>query len=613
MSHSAYLPDKWHSVVRVVLIYAAFASAWILFSDKAVLWVTSDPQEIVRISTYKGWLFVAVTSALLFFLLERGRRHHADALAARLDTLRLIETITNSSTDAIFAKDTEGRYLIFNQAASRYVGKSPEEVIGQDDHTIFPPDQAEALIATNRRLIAEDVTEDIYEHVDTTKGRTVFLSTKGPLHDGGGRVIGTFGIARDVTERMLIENELRRHRRHLEELVKEQTDDLTRAKAAAESANAAKAAFLANMSHEIRTPLNAITGMAHLIRRGTLSGAQRDQLDKLEAAGFHLLNVINAILDLSKIEAGRFVLEESPVDIDHILDNVAAMLRERANAKQLTLTINHGAPLPALRGDPTRLQQALLNYATNAVKFTESGGVTLSATLLENNADNVLLRMEVADTGIGIAPEQRDRLFKAFEQADSSTTRQYGGTGLGLAITGKIAELMGGEAGVNSKLGVGSTFWFTARLRKNLVTPADAREIGSESAEKRLRDAFSGRRILLVEDEPINREITETLLSELGLLVSIAEDGAQAVKLAATEEYAAILMDMQMPVMDGLEATRQIRQLPNGARVPIIAMTANAFTEDRSRCLAAGMDDFITKPFIPEHLYATLLKAFTLH
>jgi len=611
MPHASYLPDKWHSVMRVVLIYAAFASAWILFSDKAVLLITTDPEEIVRISTLKGWLFVAFTSLLLFFLLDRAWKHHAEALSARLDSLKLIETITNSSTDAIFAKDVEGRYLIFNLAASRYVGKSVEEVIGQDDRALFPPDQAEALIETNRRLIAEDITEDIFEHVDTCKGRTVFLSTKGPLRDASGRVIGTFGISRDVTERMLIENELKRHRRHLEELVEEQTEDLTRAKAAAESANAAKAAFLANMSHEIRTPLNAVIGMAHLIRRGKLSPDQRDHLDKLEVAGFHLLNVINAILDLSKIEAGRFILEEAPVHLDHILDSVAAMLRDRASAKQLTLSVDHGEPLPPLRGDPTRLQQALLNYATNAIKFTAQGGATLRVRLVENNIDDVMLRLEVSDTGIGISPEQRGRLFSAFEQADSSTTRQYGGTGLGLAITGKIAELMGGEAGVDSTPGLGSTFWFTARLRKDHTTAEAAPLVQDATAEARLREDFIGQRILLVEDEPINREITELLLTELGLQVDLAEDGAQAVKQAAAHDYALILMDMQMPVMDGLEATRRIRQLPNGASVPIVAMTANAFTEDRSRCAEAGMNDFITKPFVPEHVYTILLKALT--
>jgi PAS domain S-box-containing protein len=611
MSKHAFNSGQWHAVIKIVLIYAAFASAWILLSDKAVLLMTSDPEEMVKISMVKGWLFVAVTSLLLFVLLNRYWQQYAAALSERMNSLRLIETIADSSTDAIFAKDMEGRYLIFNKAASQFVGKPAEEVLGRDDYAIFPPDQAEKLLATNSRLIAANLVENLYEHVDTVKGRTVFYSTKGPLHDASGRVIGTFGVSRDVTERMLIENELKRHRKHLEDLVEERTQDLMQAKAAAESANTAKASFLANMSHEIRTPLNAITGMAHLIRRGELSAEQREHLDKLEAAGYHLLEVINAILDLSKIEAGRFTLEDAPLRIETLIDNVIAMLRQRAAAKHLSLSVEPMRVPAQLRGDPTRLQQALLNYATNAIKFTERGGVTLSVETLEENTDSVLLRFAVIDTGIGIAADTQGKLFSAFEQADSSTTRKYGGTGLGLAITRKIAEQMGGEVGVESTPGSGSTFWFTARLARDATAVATPVPAQNESAEDLLRTRFAGARILLAEDEPINREITELLLDDVGLAVDMASDGAEAVALAAKNDYALILMDMQMPTMDGLEATQKIRQQPTGATLPIIAMTANAFAEDRTRCAEAGMNDFITKPFAPEQVYATLLKWLT--
>jgi len=611
MSKHAFNSGQWHAVIKIVLIYAAFASAWILLSDKAVLLMTSDPEEMVKISMVKGWLFVAVTSLLLFVLLNRYWQQYAAALSERMNSLRLIETIADSSTDAIFAKDMEGRYLIFNKAASQFVGKPAEEVLGRDDYAIFPPDQAEKLLATNSRLIAANLVENLYEHVDTVKGRTVFYSTKGPLHDASGRVIGTFGVSRDVTERMLIENELKRHRKHLEDLVEERTQDLMQAKAAAESANTAKASFLANMSHEIRTPLNAITGMAHLIRRGELSAEQREHLDKLEAAGYHLLEVINAILDLSKIEAGRFTLEDAPLRIETLIDNVIAMLRQRAAAKHLSLSVEPMRVPAQLRGDPTRLQQALLNYATNAIKFTERGGVTLSVETLEENTDSVLLRFAVIDTGIGIAADTQGKLFSAFEQADSSTTRKYGGTRLGLAITRKIAEQMGGEVGVESTPGSGSTFWFTARLARDATAVATPVPAQNESAEDLLRTRFAGARILLAEDEPINREITELLLDDVGLAVDMASDGAEAVALAAKNDYALILMDMQMPTMDGLEATQKIRQQPTGATLPIIAMTANAFAEDRTRCAEAGMNDFITKPFAPEQVYATLLKWLT--
>ncbi len=365
------------------------------------------------------------------------------------------------------------------------------------------------------------------------------------------------------------------------------------------------------MSHEIRTPLTAITGMAHLIRRGELSPAQHEQLDKLEAAGYHLLDVINAILDLSKIEAGRLTLEEAPVCVETLLDNVAAMLHDRAAAKNLILTVTHGKLPHSLRGDPTRLQQALLNYATNAIKFTDRGSVTLRATIDDDFGDEVLLRLEVSDTGIGIAPEVQCKLFTAFEQADSSTTRKYGGTGLGLAINRKLADLMDGEVGVRSTPGVGSTFWLTARLAKDHAPETATASTPTAPAEVLIRQRFAGARILLAEDEPVNREITETLLQDIGLQIDTAEDGAEALARASRAPYALILMDMQMPNMDGLEATRRIRQLPNGATVPIVAMTANAFAEDRQRCLAAGMNDFVTKPFHPSTFTPRLLQWLT--
>jgi len=553
-------------------------------------------------------------------LLGGHLEHMRDALQQQFDAQRALierlrgmaETVPGVVYQLRLGRDGSFSFAYVSEAVKDYFRLNAAALASSAQpwfEQIHPDDQAsvrDSLLSSARHLAPWQ--QEFRTHNTDGSERWLYGNAIAQLEEGG--TVLWHGFLTDISRQRRDALELGRYRHHLEELVEARTAELAEATQAAEAASRAKSAFLANMSHEIRTPMNAIIGLTYLVQGSTTEPAQQQRLQKVADAAEHLLAIVNNVLDFSKIEAGKLQLDRREFTVPQMLDNIMSMLAQRAAEKGLEVRIEVDAALArqVLLGDAQRIAEVLLNFAGNAIKFTETGFVRLSANVEQDQGAALRLRFEVQDSGIGIDEEAQERLFQDFEQADSSTTRRYGGTGLGLAICRRLAGLMHGQVGVNSRLGQGSVFWFTLRLDKSQAPLSITVPMPRSHAARELLSQFRGTRVLLAEDNAVNQEVAVALLGSAGIEVDVAGDGQQALAMASAldKDYALILMDVQMPVMDGLDATRAIRATEKGRHIPILAMTANAFAEERQRCLDAGMNDHVAKPVVAEQLFATL-------
>ncbi len=501
----------------------------------------------------------------------------------------MLRTLIDSLPDLIYAKDINCKFLLANDACANAMGTNRVDVVGKDDFDFFPKELAQGFFEDEQNVMrsGEALLNREEEVVYHDGRRSYVLTTKVPLRDESGRVIGIMGIGRDITARVEAENELRA------------------AREAAEAANRAKSEFLANMSHEIRTPMNGVIGMSELMLDTHLEPVQRDYAETIRDCGRALLTVINDILDFSKIEAGKLELEYIDMDLRDAVRDVARVLAVQAHAKGLELTMDIDPELPEMvRGDPGRLRQVLLNLGGNAVKFTSQGEVSLKIRVVESNDKGTLVRCEVRDTGVGIPADRMGALFQPFMQVDASTTRRFGGTGLGLSIVRKLVELMQGEVGVESEENVGSRFWFTARFEPSTATgPTFQRVAPSE---------LKGRRVLVVDDNATNRKLLAIQLEQCGMRPVLSSSAAEALALMRKaheegEPFEIALLDHDMPDCNGAELGRRVNADEDLKLTRLVLLTSSGLRGDALRFAQIGFAGYLLKPVAESDLIDCLL------
>lgn len=551
------------------------------------------------------------------FIVEKGQCLRALGIAIEISDIKKAEkallkseqifrTMAGAAQDAIIILDHDGTISFWNAAATAIFGYATDEAMGHDLHAMLAPgkymSQYKAGFEHFRGTGQGNAIGKTLELEAVRKNGDFFpieLSLGAVRYDGHWLAIG---IVRDISERKSAQNQLLTYQNHLEQLVDERTRELAIERDRAQDANKAKTQFLASMSHELRTPMNAIIGFSYVLEKSSLAPQQRDYLQKITTTTRHLLALISDIIEMSQLDVGDWAVKATEFLLDDWLTDIKASALRQLESKDITVSVDATHCPQRVKGDAARLQQALMNYVANAVKFTESGVITIRIIPIQVKNDKILLRFSVSDTGIGLDPEASQRIFDAFEQADASSTRRYGGAGLGLAITKQLVQRMGGEVGVESEPGRGSCFWFTVWLEFESVQFNPEMEADASELRARIQKHFAGKRVLLTVDDDNLRALCLASLQDSGLLIDVAESGYSALQKTMQARYDLVLMAIQMPVTEGFETSRKIRMLPDYQAVPILAFTACIVDDDRPHADQSGITDFIEKPIHPQKL-----------